>query len=125
MKKLLRLLPLILFAALALTACSGQGFVQLPDTVQAGITAVILWAVSWLFVQLITLVPWLAFLDEFKTPLAMAIAAALIGWIQNAVPDAYGAVAILAIQLVLAILALFKVGEVLQKRNVRGFKARK
>lgn len=121
-----KLLVLVLLLVLLLTACAPAvaQFVDLPDEVEGGITAVVVWAVSWLFVQLITLVPFLKFLDEFKMPLALALSAQLIALIENAVPDAFGGVAIAGIVLVLTILALFGVGEVLRKRNVRGFKSR-
>jgi hypothetical protein len=118
----------MVLGVLILSACGpvagAQGFVQLPDGVRAGIAAVILWAVSWVIVQLITLIPVLKPLDAYKEPIAMLISAALISLIESAVPDAYGAVAVLVIQLILAILALFKIGSILAKRNVRGFKSR-
>lgn len=100
-----------------------QSFVELPDTVKVGIAGVITWAVAWLITQLILLFPWLQnILDGFQTQIAMAISAALIGLIQNAVPDAYGNVAVLSIQLVLALLALFGIGETLRQRGVKGFR---
>jgi len=99
-----------------------EGFVQLPDELKIVITSLILAAVSFVFAKLIALVPFLSFLEQFRQPVAMAVAAALIGWFQNIVPDAYAAVAILGLQLVLAVLALFKVGDVLKERGVKGFK---
>lgn len=101
-----------------------QGFVDLPGEVEAGITAVIVWGISWLFVQLITLIPWLMFLEQFKMPLALAVSAQLIAWIEAFVPDAFGGVAIAGIVFVLAILALFGVGEQLRKQNAPGFRSR-
>lgn len=99
-----------------------QSFVELPADAKAGITGVVLFAVSWLFVQLFMLLPFLKnILDGFQTPLAMAISAALIGLIQNSTPDALGNVVVLAVQLVLALLALFGIGEELRKRNVKLF----
>lgn len=127
-KKVWFLSVALVLMAFSVVACSpvagSQGFVALPDGVRAGIAAVVLWGVSWLFVQLITLVPALKPLDAYKEPAAMLISAALISLVENAVPDAYGQVAVVGIQLVLAILALFKVGNVLQARQVRGFKSR-
>jgi hypothetical protein len=79
----------------------------------------VLVAVSWLFVKIIALWAPLKFLDQFRLPLAMALSAELIGWIQNAVPDAYGAVAVLALQLVLAVLALFITFDKLRERGAR------
>lgn len=122
--KRISLFVLTILLALLLTSCSSvrQGFVQLPDGVQRSITVLVLVAVSFAFAKLIALVPFLKFLEEFREPLALAISAALIGWIQNAVPDVYGTVAILAIQLVLAILALFGVANQLKAKRVKFFK---
>jgi len=120
-KKMFLLFVLI---GLLLSACTPavQGFVDLPDKTEAGITAVVVWLVSWLFVQLITLLPFLKFLEDFKTPLSMALAGQLISLIENAVPDAFGGVAIAGITFILTILALFGVGEVFKARGYRGFR---
>ena len=99
-----------------------EGFVALPEDVKAGILAVVLFAVSFVFAKLIALVPFLKFLEDFRAPLALAIGASLIGWLENALPSGYDAVAILALQLVLAVLAMFGVGEVLKAKGVKGFK---
>ena len=85
--------------------------VALPDPVKAGITAVVVYVVSLLFANLLALLPFLAAFAEFVQPAAVIIAMALIGWIEKAVPDAFGAVAVLAVQLVLALLAVYGIGE--------------
>ena len=95
-----------------------NGFVSLPDTVRVGITAVVLWLVSIVLSNLILLVPFLAFLEQFKQPLSLALAAALIGLVEKAVPDAYARVAVIAIQLVLAVLAVFGIGAELAAQGV-------
>ena len=74
-----------------------ETFVSLPDPIKVSITGVIVWLVSWGITQLVTLVPFLKFLEDFKQPLALAIAAALITALESAVPDAYAGVAIAAI----------------------------
>jgi len=89
----------------------GLGFVDLPSSVEAGITAVITFAVGWALTKIILLLPFLSFLKQFETQFALAVSAQLIALIENAVPDAYGGVAISGIVFVLAILALFGVGE--------------
>lgn len=99
-----------------------MSFVALPDPIKVSITALIVWAVAWLFAKVITLVPFLSFLDPFKEPIALAIAAALIGAFEQAIPDAYAQVAIVGVQLLLAILALFGVGKQLGKQGFRAFK---
>lgn len=126
MKRLFGLLAVLLLGAFVLSACAPQGlqatFVQLPPTLKADITALVIFLVSWLFLKLVELVPALKFLEEFRVPLAMALAAQLIGLIEVSVPDAYGSVAILAIQLILAVVALFLGAEKLKARGIRGFK---
>lgn len=121
--------PAIIVLLLLLLPSVGGGtgvmpFVDLPNGVEVGIASLILFLASWLFVQLITLFPFLAFLDEFKVPLATAVSAQLIAWIEQLVPDAYGDVAISGIVFILAILAVFGVGAKLAKMNARGFQSR-
>ena len=99
-----------------------EGFVALPEDVKAGILAVVLFAISFVFAKLIALVPFLAFLEELREPLALAIGASLIGALENALPTGYDAVAILALQLILAVLAMFGLGNVLKEKGVKGFK---
>jgi len=89
----------------------GLGFVDLPQSVEAGITAVITFAVGWALTKIILLLPFLEFLREFETQFALAVSAQLIALVENAVPDAYGGVAISGIVFILAILALFGIGE--------------
>jgi len=99
-----------------------ETFVALPDPVKIALTSVVVWLVSWGFAQLIALIPFLSFLEQFREPLALAIAAALIGWVETAVPDAYAGIAVASIQLVLVILAFFGVGAGLKARGVKFFK---
>lgn len=127
MKKIVSFLLIAMVSVFLLSACSAaQGaanqFVELPSDVKAGITAVVLVAVSFVFAKLLTLIPQLEFLEPFREPIALAIAVELIRVIQVAVPDAYGTVAILALQLVLAVLAVFGFFNVLKERGVKGFK---
>lgn len=123
MKKFFSLLLIVLLGVFVLSACAPvrNGFVSLPDDVKTGIGSLVLVAVSWLFARLITLIPWLAFLDEYRVPFAMGIAMALVNYIQNAVPDAFGDIAVLALKLVLAVLALFLTFEKLKQKQYRLF----
>lgn len=123
MKKIFVLVAL----AFVLTSCAPltatqQGFVELPSDAKAGITALVVMAVAWIFAKLIALIPYLKFLEQFREPLSLAIAAELISLIQNAVPDAYGNAAVLAIQLALEIIALYLVFGKLKERGFRLFK---
>lgn len=127
MKKFLApLIVLLLVVFLPVSNSFGTvlGFVDLPGEVEAGITAVVVWVISWIFVQLITLIPLLAFLEQFKLPLALAISAQLITWAEVIIPDAFGGVAIAGIVFILAILALFGIGEQLRKQEAPGFRSR-
>jgi len=118
MKKFLKVLFVVLLLAFALTGCVAQGFVSLPDDVVTGINVVILFGVSFAIAYLIALVPFLAFLDQFRLPLAAAIATQLIDVLQNAVPDQYGILAIHVLRAVLALLALLGVGFQLKRKGV-------
>jgi len=92
--------------------------IVLPDTVKAGITAVVLYVVSFLLTNIILLVPFLSFLEQFKVPLAASIALAVLAAIEKAIPDIYETVAIAALKLVLAVLAVFGVGLQLAAQGV-------
>ena len=118
-----KLFPLLVVLVFVLSACAPAvaGFVELPDDVRVGIGSVVLVAVSWLLARLIVLIPPLAFLDQFRIPLAAAIAFQLVTLIQNAVPDAYGPVSILALKFVLAVLALFLTFDRLRLKGYRLF----
>jgi hypothetical protein len=118
-----RLFAVLLLGVVLLSACApaAAGFVELPEDVRIGIGSVVLVVASWLIARLVLLLPFLRFLEDFRVPLAAAIATQLIDVIQNAVPDAYGEVAVLALKLVLAVLALFLTFDRLRLRGVRAF----
>lgn len=97
---------------------AANGFVSLPDPVKAGVTAVVLWLVSTLFTNAVLLLPFLSFLIPFASPIALAVAAAMIGWFERIIPDAWGAVAVYAVQLVLAILAVLGIGQQLAAQGL-------
>lgn len=119
------LFPVLFAFAFFLSACGPTGLfapvIALPEPLKLSITGLFVWLVAFLFAKLITLVPFLKFLEPYKTPIAMAAAAAVIGWIELNTPDAYGAAVVAAIQLILVILALFGVGEALKQRGVKFF----
>lgn len=121
--KRLRLVFLMLVLVLGLAACApaAHPFVELPEDVRVGLGAVVLALVSWVLVRVVTLFPWLKFLEEYRLPVAAGLAAVLVDFLQNAVPDAYGRVAILALQLILAVLALFITFERLRQKGNRLF----
>lgn len=85
-------------------------FVDLPEVVELGIAAVVAFFAAVVFVNVIELIPFLAFLAQFQSPIALALGLALVKWIENALPSQYPKISVLAIQLVLAVLAAFGVG---------------
>lgn len=85
-------------------------FVAFPDYIKTGIVALFVWVFAWLFGMLVTAVPFLAFLSPYIPGVAAAAAAAVIAWMQNAVPDKFGDVATQAIKLILMLLAIFGIG---------------
>lgn len=126
--------PKFLFVAVALafsfllSACApangfAQGFVQLPDATRLGITAVVVALVGFLFAWIGGYLPWtVPFLSKYKEEISLALAAALIGVIENALPSAYPDVSILFVQLVLAALAAFGLFRILGKAGVKAFR---
>ena len=99
------------------------GFVDLPASVELGITAAIT-AGFYLFIRfVVSYVPWLeGFLAKYAAEWALALSVAFIGWLENALPSGYPDIAILAVQLVLAVLAAIGFGvKLLAARKVKGF----
>lgn len=100
-------------------------FVSLPDDMKATITGLIIGVLGLAIDYLIgVLPPWLgpigAFLKKYQQEWGLAIAAALITWLENALPSGYDDVILKGISFLLALIALFVPYFVL--RNV--FKAR-
>jgi hypothetical protein len=126
--KVLRFLALVLFPALLamliLSACAPAvaGFVELPDPVRVQITGLVVLAVSWAFAWLIAKVPFLKFLEGYKEPLALALAAELIVVLQNALPSAFPEISLLAVQLVLAVLAAWRLFKIFGVKGYRFFR---
>lgn len=89
----------------------GLGFVDLPQSVETGITAVVVFVVGWVFTKVVLLLPFLEYFKQYEMQVALTLSAYFISLIENAVPDAFGGVAISGIVFVLAILALFGIGE--------------
>lgn len=99
-----------------------QNFVQLPDGVVVAVTSLIVGAVVFGVNWLIVRVPLLRFLAAYAQEWGIALAAAAILWFQNAVPDIYAAVAVHAVELVLAIIAVYKTLHTFAKKSgAQGF----
>ena len=95
------------------------GFVELPGPVQLQVTGLVVALVAFCFAKLVEYLPWLAFLEEFRQPIALAVAAELLVALQNALPSAYPEISILVVQLVLAVMAAVKFLDLLKQRGVR------
>ncbi len=120
-----KLLPLLLLAFI-LTACAPATaqFVQLPDATRLGVTAIVVALVGLAFNYIGGLLPWSKpFLSKYKEEISVTLAAAVVGFIENALPSAYPDISILVVQLILAALAAVGLFKVLAKAGVRGFKA--
>lgn len=123
MKRIFSVLLMLFVGVFLLSACAAQGFVQLPEDVTSGISMVVALAVSWVFARLILLIPFLKFLEPYRTPLTLAVSAEVIVLIQNAIPTGYDDVAATGFRFLLAIFAVvFGVLKYLQIKQFRAFK---
>jgi hypothetical protein len=101
-----------------------QNFVPLPDASRLAITALVVAVVGLAFAKIGELIPWaVPFLSKYKEEISLALAAALIGVIENALPSAYPEISLLVVELVLAVLAAIGLFKVLGKAGVKGFRA--
>ena len=99
-----------------------QSFVQLPEPLVATVTALIVSGVVLAVQLLVARVPLLKFLANYAEEWGYMLAAGLLAWFQNAVPDAYAEVAVYGLYLVLAIIAVATAArKALAARGVRGF----
>jgi len=99
-------------------------FIELPQPTIVAIGGIVL-AVLGLLIQWVSAyIPWLgSFLEQFKFEWGVALSAALVAWMQNALPGGeLAGISTLAVQLVVALVlyGLAKVG--LASRGVAGFK---
>ena len=124
MKKIL----LIVLLAFVLVSCAPQvaTFVVMPEPLKVAITALITFAVGWVFTQIAQKVSWLAgFLGQYVDEASIALAGAVVLYIQNllnAIPAQYDDIVSLALQLVMAVFASIGLFKLLGKANVRGFR---
>lgn len=98
-------------------------FVELPVVAQIAIGGIVTALLS-LLVQFVgSYVPWLGeFLKKYAQEWGVTISAALVAYIQNALPGAeYAGVSVLAVQLVVTIVVLVLAKYGLAKARVRGF----
>lgn len=93
-------------------------FVALPDTIKTGITAVVVFVVTAVFAWLVGVLPFLAFLQPYVTPVALALAASVIGYIEKILPSGYPEISIQAIRLILMVLAAFGIGQALALQGI-------
>ena len=95
--------------------------VTLPDAVQQNIQIIALVAVSWVLARVVSLIPFFAFLESYRVPLASAIGLAVINWVQAATPDAWSAVVVQALQLIFLLLGMFFGMARLKEQGYRAF----
>lgn len=81
-------------------------FVELPPNTQLAIVGLAVVLVDLAVTALISYVPWLSFLEAYKEEWGLLLGAAAVSAIQNWLPTQYPEASILAVQLVLAIIAI-------------------
>lgn len=103
-----------------------QQFVQLPDPLQAAITALSVFVVGWIFAQIGAALPWFVKLfGQYQDEIAFALAGAVIGLVQDAlnlIPPAWETVGNLALALIVAVLAALQVFRLFGKVGVKSFR---
>lgn len=126
--KRIGLILLLVALGLMLSGCSDSAarFVEFPLQLQDAIVAVFVFAVGWLFAQIGARWPWFvkAF-GQYADEIAITIAGALIGVIQNAlnmIPPEWEAVGNAAMVLIVAVLAAIGLFRTLGKAQVRSFR---
>src|SRR5215207_2495919 len=83
-----------------------MNFVELPSEVQLAVIGLAVVLVDLAVTFAISYVPWLAFLEPYKQEWGLLLGAAAVTVIQNFLPTSYPEASVLAVQLVLAIIAI-------------------
>lgn len=117
----LKILAVVLLISLALSACTANA-INLPEKQVTAITLLIVGAVSYLFTKAVTLLPFLKFLDPYREPVALALAAYLINLLEESIPAQFEDVTVATITLILAILSLFGFFQVFRAKGFKGFR---
>lgn len=103
-----------------------EGFVALPGELQAVIVSACVFVVGWVFTQIGAMLPWFTRLfGQYADEVAMALAGAVIGVIQNAlnmIPPEWEAVGNAAMVLIVAVLAAIGLFRTLGKAHVKSFR---
>jgi hypothetical protein len=82
-------------------------FVELPAEVQLAVMGLVASLVSLGVAALIAYAPWLSWLEPYKEEWGLGLGAVALTWLQNVLPGQYPEASILAVQLALAIIAIF------------------
>jgi len=91
-----------------------QDLIALPEDVKVGIVLALTAALGFLF----SLIPTVGeFLQGYKSQIALVLGGVIISYIEQAVPGEFQTVAVLALQLILAVLASFGVVVAVKKFN--------
>lgn len=83
-----------------------MSFVELPSDVQLAVVGVVVVLVGLAVEFAISYVPWLAFLRNYAQEWGLLLGAVVLEAVQNWLPSEYPEASILAVQLVLAIIAI-------------------
>lgn len=127
MKKIL----VFLLAVFVLAACApvqgvAQKVVELPEALQAAITALCVFVVGWMFTAIGNALPWFTKLfGQYADEVAYALAGALIGLVQGwlaMIPPGWENVGNQALVLIVAVLAALQVFRLFGKAGVKSFR---
>jgi hypothetical protein len=84
-----------------------MSFVELPSSTQLGVIALVSTLVALAITYLIAYAPWLSWLENYKEEWGVAAGLAVLEVLQNALPGDYPEASILAVQLALAVIAIY------------------
>lgn len=117
----LALLVVITITGSQASTSSVSGFVALPDPIKTAIDALFVLGVSALLTLAVTKFAWLSFLLPFAREWGLALASAVIPWIENYLPGGVFAEAgILFVQFVLAVIAgVLAINKAFARRDAR------
>ena len=82
-------------------------FVELPTETQLSVIGIVSTLVALGITALIAYAPWLSWLENYKTEWGMAAGVAALEWLQNALPGQYPEASIYAVQLAVALIAIY------------------
>lgn len=84
-----------------------MSFVELPSETQLAVVGLVSTLVALAVTYAIAYVPWLSFLERYKEEWGALAGVAALEALQNALPSEYPEASVLAVQLALAVIAIY------------------